>query len=401
MLSKHRFLQRLAWAPLAAAALASPAPADRLGDHLEALRLCQLPHLTAEGWFAAAPSRFYVDRWTPELVEALAREARERPPRTDRRDSRRLQTTVASAYQAAAAYETLAARMRAAGVAAIDRGALFARAEAAYARRLAAGGFAPCVKIKWGNRYPDIVLQPLPRAAWQGIVGLFERGRLDWPATAEERALLRAGTLTPEELSELRALRVGIALFERRFALLREDEGGWEGNLSSEPFVCTDEATTTSFLVDRLEAAGALTRFRQHAGRFAHRSPTPILPDDHYAVMLRNERTGDYWVVDSWAEDGGAPPAVDTLQRFMESRARPGLISIGDPALDAALAAGEITHDRPAAMRRLGAWLAELAPAAAAAPAVPDGTPAACENGFHFCVPPDDLDAWGPRLSPR
>jgi hypothetical protein len=383
---------------------ASPAPAAEPEALLRGLALCQLPHLTMEGWLAAAPSRFYRARWSADDLEALARDARDRHGRTGVRGSRRLQLAQASSYQAAVAYDAVARRMRAEGVASVERTALERAAAALYEVRREAAGVGDCAPLKWGNFWPDIVLQPLPRSTDAAIAALFAPGGTGWPPTPREAGLLETGALTREELSELRALRLAVAIFENQFGMLRTDLGGWLGNLDDGRIVCTDEATTLSFLFDRLQEQGLLTRFAQHAGRFAYRDPVPPLPTDHFAVMLRNLRTGDWWVLDSWVEDGGVPPRIGRLEEWfapgLDPRMDPGLISVGDAALDAALAEGLVSHARPDWMRRLRDHLARLAPALARP--VPDGRPTLCADGFNPCAPPPRVEAaWGPVRAAR
>lgn len=367
--------------------------AERLEPFFDRLATCQIEHFTRSGYLAVAGSDFLVRTWRPDELDRFAAAAAERPARTGLRSARFLQLMYASSYQAADAYAALAAWMRETGTPELERPQVEAAAQLTFERRLEAEGLAGCAMLKWGNRHPDLFSQPLPEETWHSIARLFlEPERVDFPLNEVEAETIASGELTRPELLELRALRLAITIFERQYALMRYDEGGWLGNALDLSFVCTDEATTISFLVSRLREAGLMTRFDQLAGRFAHRGGDGLLPNDHYAPMLRNLRTERFFVIDTWLEDGGIPPYVDVLDRWLSWAERRPFASIGDPALDRALAEGLVDRGDPVWMGRLDAHMARFE---AGANTLPDGRPKLCgTGGFFFCGAPP-APAWG------
>lgn len=367
--------------------------AERLEPYFESLATCQIEHLTWSGYLAIADSEYLVRTWRPDDLDRFAVAAARRDGRTGLRAARFLQLVHGSSFQAADAYARLAAWMRETGVDALERPDVEAAARLVFQRRLAAEGLAGCAMLKWGNRRPDLFAQPLPQETWQAIARLFrEPERVDFPLTEVEAQSIASGELTRPELLELRALRLAITIFERQYALMRHDEGGWIGNALDLSFVCTDEATTISFFVTRLRRAGLLTRFDQLAARFAHRGGEGLLPNDHYAPMLRNLRTERFFVIDTWLEDGGVPPYVDVLDRWLSWAERRPFASIGDPELDRALAKGLVEREDEAWMARLDAHMARFEPEVAT---LPDGRPDICGTSeFFFCGRPPP-PAWG------
>ena len=359
----------------------------------ERLTICQLFHLTPQGYLRVAASRFFIHRWDAEIIDALTRDARRRPPfQIDLRSTVHLQLAHASSYQAATTYAALAAYMRANGVAETSRSGLVAAASAAYQERLAQEGLAGCFVIKWGNRYPDFVAQPMRQATWEAISALFQPGSAvaAFPLSDREQAAIDADGLSREEIYELRAIRIAAYLFENEFALLRDDTGGFSGNLEDAPLVCTDEATTLWFFLDRLERAGLIKHFQTQDGRFVHRRPTLVLPSDHFGVLIGSRRSGEFYAIDSWVEDGGLPPHIASVEDWFDLKERRSIVSIGDAALDDALSQARVTHaDQDGLLTRLRAHLARFAPDNQAAR--PDGRPGTC--GFHWCGAPP-LAAW-------
>lgn len=362
----------------------------------DTLSPCQLFNLSAAGYLRVSPSRFMRDRWTPGTLEALASDARQRPSfKIELRSTVHLQIAHASSYQAATVFDALAAFMRAEQIEALPRAKLIAAADIAYRRKLRDGGFIDCFILKWGNRYPDIFAQPMRESTWMAIEALFAPDApTAFPESAAEQALMAEGRLTKDEIRELRAIRIAAYLFENEFATLRNDRGGFSGNMDDTPFVCTDEATTHWFLLERLQRQGLLTHFSTQDQRFVHRSPNLILPSDHFGVLLRNLRTGAYFVLDSWVEDGGLPPHISTIDDWFNKHERRSVASIGDATLDKALEDGRVTHrNRDGLLTALQAHLARFAPADQT-PRL-DGRPPTC--GHHWCSrTPDEAlrEAW-------
>ena len=390
-----RFFGLLA-AVLWASAVPQPAQADQastFAPFFDRLTVCQLFHLTPQGYLRVADSRFFTRRWDVGAVEDLTRDARLRPPfQIDLRSTVHLQLAHASSYQAATTYAALAGFMQEEGIGDTLRSGLLAAATDAYATRLEREGYAGCFVIKWGNRYPDFVAQPMRQAAWDAIIALFQpdSGVGDFPLTDREQAEIDSGGLTRAEIVELRALRVAAYLFENEFALLRDDKGGFSGNLEDAPLVCTDEATTLWFLLDRLQRDGLMTHFVTQDGRFVHRRPTLILPSDHFGVLIGSRRSGEFYAIDSWVEDGGLPPHIALIEDWFDLKERRSIVSIGDPVLDDALSQAKVTHaDVDGLLTRLRAHLARFAPPEQ--PARPDGRPQTC--GYHWCGAPP-LEAW-------
>ncbi|MBX2855779.1 MAG: hypothetical protein KTR21_12390 [Rhodobacteraceae bacterium] len=394
-----RILKRVAAAWVAAlcfSSVSTPTRAADTGDFaplFERLTVCQLFHLTPHGYLRVAASRFFTHRWDLAIVEALTRDARRRPPfQIDLRSTVHLQLAHASSYQAATTYAALAEHMRGNGITETSRSALAADASAAYRERLSREDLAGCFVIKWGNRYPDFVAQPMRQATWEAVTALFqpESAVAAFPVTSREQAEIDAGRLIREEIVELRAIRVAAYLFENEFALLRDDKGGFSGNLEDAPVVCTDEATTLWFFLDRLERAGLIKHFETQDGRFVHRRPTLVLPSDHFGVLIGSRRSGEFYAIDSWVEDGGLPPHIASIEDWFDQKERRSIVSIGDAELDDALSQARVSHgDEDGLLTKLRTHLARFAPADQTAR--PDGRPATC--GFHWCGAPP-LAAW-------
>lgn len=376
----------------AAAELRAEARRGAFEPLFDQLALCQLFHLTNDGYLRVAKSQFFTDVWTRADVDALTRDARLRPSRrTDLRSTVQLQLSFASSYQAATSFAALGGFMDDEAIAAVSRADLADAAAAAYAARLAAEGYAGCAVIKWGNRHPDLFAQPMRRSTFDAVEALFgANAPSDLPLVAVETDAIGAGRLTEAEIVELRAIRIAAYLFEREFELLRADRGGFEGNLEDAPLVCTDEATTLWFFLDWLERRGLLTHFETQDGRFVHRRPTLVLPTDHFGVLLRNRRTGAFFAIDSWVEDGGIPPHIAAVDDWFAQRERRSVVSIGDARLDAALTAATVAHDDANGLfTALNAHLERFAPAEQTPRA--DGRPQTC--GFRWCGPAP-VDTW-------
>lgn len=394
-----RFLSALLSLAALCAVATGPAPASaadqtaaRFAPFFASLRPCQIYQLGSSGYLRVTPSRFYISQWSVETLREMARDARRRPYlRLDLRSTVQLQLSRASSFQAGTTYDALADFLERAGIKTIERAPFIRAADAAYRAALAAEGFASCFVFKWGNRHPDFFAQPMRLATWRAIERLFvEGGAAQFPLNAVEEGLVADGTLDVDEVAELRNIRIAVYLFEREFAVLAADLGGFGGNLEDDPIVCTDETTTMWFFVERLAQAGWLTKFTSQDGRFVWRRPTEILPTDHFGLLLRNRRTGAYFALDSWVEDGGVPPHIASVDDWFDLRERRSVVSIGDALLDDALAEGRVTHaDEDGLLTRLRAHLARFEPADQAPR--PDGRPQICK--YYWCGP-QPIAAW-------
>ena len=132
----------------------------------------------------------------------------------------------------------------------------------------------------------------------------------------EMTKLIRNKNLTPSEANELVALSRSTQIFEQSNSLVG-DLGGWIGNFKGifasgevQTF-CHEEALMYYFFTKTLSARGSL-RFFKPVGT--------ILRLGHEATLIQNQRTKNYFVLDSWPEDGGSLAHIltkeDWAQRF-------------------------------------------------------------------------------------
>lgn len=357
---------------------------------------CQLFHLTERGYVRVAPTRFYVVSWSTKTVREMAAEARTRRVfGISARSTIHLQIAGGSSLQASTAFAALADFMRATGIERLDRATFLQAATVAYQAALERGAYHACFVMKWGNKRPDFFAQPIRRSTWEAIRAVFAPGGANrFPFTASEEAMVASGRLNRLEVLELRAIRIAAYILENSFATLKGDTGGWLGNLESDAIVCTDEATTFWYFVEMLREDGLIQHFESRDYRFVHRAarsfPFYLLPTDHFGVLLRQNRTGNYIVFDSWVEDGGVPPRISLIDDWIGKRDYIALVSIGDARLDVALGAGRVTHaDKDGLLTALRTHLAPFMPEGHVTE--PDGRPRLC-NGVWCRDQP--VDAW-------
>ncbi len=170
--------------------------------------------------------------------------------------------------------------------------------------------------------------QTVPAQTMTELEALF-RPTTQEPLSPAEQALIREGRLSRPEIVELRAVRGATRLFERSTPY-GADHGGWTGNLWSEGLGiagetnCQQEADTYVFFLQQLEDRGLLRHFAP-SGRVRVNVPgiAPGLPSVagrermHAGALLVHRRTGDYFVVDSWIENGGEPAHVVPLATWL------------------------------------------------------------------------------------
>jgi hypothetical protein len=118
------------------------------------------------------------------------------------------------------------------------------------------------------------------------------------------------------ESQELLAISKSAGLFEN-FTFLSGDWGGWFGNIfsflaaSSEQTVCHEEAMTFYYFIKVLEDRHLLHYFKPIS---------TILRIGHEATLIQNLRTLDFYVVDSWIEDGGVPARIYTKEDWVSNK---------------------------------------------------------------------------------
>lgn len=166
----------------------------------------------------------------------------------------------------------------------------------------------------------------LPMARWVclswraqvAIDSLFARSiRSDDLSLAEEGSI-RTGKMQLNELAELRALRAATEIFENETYLKSDRAGGFINNFRGEllggfQLNCWNRAVTYNSFIEKLSAR-KLIRFHRLTEMATKR---PSIADDwsqggHVASGIRNVRTGEQYVVETWYEKGGSPAHVLT-----------------------------------------------------------------------------------------
>lgn len=133
--------------------------------------------------------------------------------------------------------------------------------------------------------------------------------------------LFKNKRLSIEELKELKALREASAAFEKATFLKNDDAGGFFSNLKGE-FVggdqvnCVLEAQNHMVFLNNLKAKGLLKNFEVsgEAQRPMEVSGKDFSGSGHVAVLLKNKRTGEEFVYDSWFEKGGEAAHIMALR---------------------------------------------------------------------------------------
>lgn len=301
---------------------------------------CELLHLTDAGYWGPSGRGTRPPVLTLSALAALTEEARTAGPRLVDRDARAIHLGHASSIQAARVYARLGDMLRRNGLRAgqgVGTDALAARAAQAAALVRARDDVALCVDLKWANKRPDWMLIPVPRAQMDAVRALFAPDRFHAQLPGLRALAARTG-LSPRTLFEMRALRLALFQVELGQGALGRDRGDFIGNLTqqtSRATVCTDEATITAGIVQRVLIDTGLVRSLTllDGGAFAHRRPPPRAASpvlrraltglnnrfgltDHFAPILRDRGSGRLFVLDSWVEDGGLPPHIAPLDRW-------------------------------------------------------------------------------------
>lgn len=133
--------------------------------------------------------------------------------------------------------------------------------------------------------------------------------------------LYKNNRLTIEELKELKALRNASAVFEQSTFLKNDDAGGFISNLKGEllggdQLNCALEAHNHTVFIQKLKINGLLKYFSvdETVTRPMKPSKKDLTGGGHVAVVLKNNRTGESFVYDSWFEKGGDHAHILTME---------------------------------------------------------------------------------------
>lgn len=124
--------------------------------------------------------------------------------------------------------------------------------------------------------------------------------------------LFKNKRLSIEELKELKALREASAAFEKATFLKNDEAGGFISNIKGEfgggdQVNCVLEAQNHRVFLNKLKDKGLLKNFEVsgEAKRPMEYSKKDLTASGHIAILLKNKRTGEEFVYDSWFEKGG------------------------------------------------------------------------------------------------
>lgn len=164
------------------------------------------------------------------------------------------------------------------------------------------------------------LIQEIPQAVQASIERVFqERESLHF--TYEESEHLINGSLVPDEVRELRALKAATEIFEKNTVLVR-DVGGWTGNSPFQGDIatrCTEETATYRAFMRRLAKKGLLQHF-EPMDFVIVRSTWVLDVDAHEANIIANVRTKQLLVVDSWLDDGGQPARILMVTNWLAKK---------------------------------------------------------------------------------
>lgn len=145
----------------------------------------------------------------------------------------------------------------------------------------------------------DMMVTGLTDEEWQIIRDLAPR--LATPA--EERAYIRQAIARFEQFV---GARTGTAI----------DKAGTFGYLGEQGQLdCIDESTNTSFYLSMLQDAGLL---RWHTVEDRVTRGFFIFGWPHTTAVIREQRSGELYAVDSWFEDNGEPPHILPLEQWRD-----------------------------------------------------------------------------------
>lgn len=117
---------------------------------------------------------------------------------------------------------------------------------------------------------------------------------------------IKNNSLSLEEARELKGLSLASAQFEN-LTFIKGDRGGWRGNFlgafekTPEQTLCHEKSLTSAFFLKTLQNRGLMKYFD---------SQGTILRFNHEAALLQNKRTKEYFVFDTWFENGGTPARI-------------------------------------------------------------------------------------------
>ena len=135
-----------------------------------------------------------------------------------------------------------------------------------------------------------------------------------------EYYLLTMGSLNPDELMELRALRRATAEFGL-MTPLRDNIGGWMGNMTVEMFPmksdqanCIGNALTFSEFILKMIDRGFVQYFALEDGYSFRKSSSSW----HAAIVIRNLRTNERLVLDAWLDGANEPARILRFADWIE-----------------------------------------------------------------------------------
>jgi hypothetical protein len=204
----------------------------------------------------------------------------------------------------------LAGRMAELGNPRLKLSMLTSKASAQLELRTAQERIGECYEVEYGGAdQPLRLLVPVSVEQQASIDGLFTNA-----GTAHST---NDPTLAPEELGELRALRMATGRLES-FVGLGDDVGGWVGNVLANAQLgrqqsCTNEGATALGFVETLSRRKML-RYFEPAGVLERGSGISL----HVAVKIHCVRTHGAYVLDTWRENGGEPGHVLKLKDWLE-----------------------------------------------------------------------------------
>ncbi len=271
------------------------------------------------------------------------------------RSSAPLQIFHARSDHAGQTFRKLAAIMEAGRIERIQFSDLRRLASEVYSEMKSSENIAATFHIKAGAFHPVVNPQNMKTSTMERIETLFSEDFTIPVDDNVDRSDRQIG-LSHRAIHELSALRLATRYFENEFEILREDMGGWEGNIpqfaidiyndylggthrNSKRFVCTDEAMTTMFFVFHLMKKGLIREFEIVDFRFAHRFKERTLGgkwykqpySDHFGVLIRHKSTGNFYVIDTWVKNGGEPAHIMNVSDWNNHGENNDLDTVGVP----------------------------------------------------------------------